>query len=160
MASKCISEFTRSPSPSASQTHPIKYIFKEQRRLYVDTGVTQVDSVTRSIYSADPGVDRYHLFSISSYHTMKIHNLCFPTLGLTRSVRDCVDPCNCMDPHGRVVLYLLTFFLRSSSLMLKEREERFLQCHPFHCDPDASVYPMNPFRRMATTPECLFKIGD
>jgi len=112
-ASKCISEFIRSPSPSASQTRSIKYIFKERRRLYGDTGVTEVDRVTGSIYSADPGVDRHHLISISSYHTMKIHTLSFPTFGLTRSVR---DPRNCVDPHGRVVSYLLTF-LRSSSLM-------------------------------------------
>jgi len=85
-ASKCISEFTRSPSPSASQTRSIKYIFKERRRLYGDTGVTEADRVTGSIYSADPGVDRHHLISISSYHTMKIHTLSFPTFGLTRSV--------------------------------------------------------------------------
>jgi len=115
-ASKCISEFIRSPSPSASQTRSIKYIFKERRRLYGDTGVTEVDRVTGSISSADPGVDRHHLISISSYHTMKIHTLSFPTFGLTRSVRDCMDPRNCVDPHGRVVSYLLTF-LRSSSLM-------------------------------------------
>jgi len=84
--------------------------------VYGDTGVTEVDRVTGSIYSADPGVDRHHLNSISSYHTMKIHTLSFPTFGLTRSVRDFVDPRNCVDPHGWVVSYLLTF-LRSLSLM-------------------------------------------
>jgi len=115
-ASKCISEFTRSTSPSASQTHSIKYIFQERGRLFGDTGVTEVDRVTGSIYSADPGVDRHHLISISSYHTMIIHTLSFPTFGLTRSVRDFVDPRNCVDPHGRVVSYLLTF-LRSSNVM-------------------------------------------
>jgi len=41
-----------------------------------------------------PGVDRHHLISISPYHTMKIHTLSFPTFGLTRSVRDFVDPRN------------------------------------------------------------------
>jgi len=109
-ASKCISEFIRSPSPSASQPCSFKYIFKERRRLYGDTGVTEVDRVTGSIYSADPVVDRHHLISITSYHTMKIHTLSFPAFGLTRSVRDFVDP------HGRVVSYLLTF-LRSLSSM-------------------------------------------
>ena len=89
------------------------YIFKERRRLYGDTGVTEVDRVMGSIYSADPGVDRHHLISVSCYHTMKIHALSFQTFGLTRSVR---DPRNCVDPHGRVVSYVLTF-LRSSSLM-------------------------------------------
>jgi len=50
-ASKCISEFSRSTSPSASQTGLIKYIFQERRRLYGDTGVTEVDRVTGSIRS-------------------------------------------------------------------------------------------------------------
>ena len=57
--------------------------------MYGDTGVTKVDRVTGSIYSVDPAVDRHHLISISSYHTMKIHTLSFPTFDLTRSVRDC-----------------------------------------------------------------------
>ena len=52
--------------------------------------------MTGSIYSADPGVDKHHLISISSYHTMTIHTLSFPTFGLTRSVRDIVDPHNCV----------------------------------------------------------------
>jgi len=112
-ASKFISQFIRSPSPSASQTRSIMYIFKERRRFDGATGVTEVDRVTGSIYSADPGADRHHLISISCYHTMKIHTLSFPTFGLTRSVR---DPRNCVDPHGRVVSSLLTS-LRSSSLM-------------------------------------------
>ena len=149
-APKCISEFTRSPSPSASQTRSIKYIFKERRRLYGDRGVMELGRVMRSIYSVDPRVDRHHLISISSYHTMKIHTLSFPTFGLTRSVRDF------MDPHGRVVSYLFTFFLHSSSLLSTEHEERFLQSNPLHCNPDASVYPMNHsdvWPQLATTPD-------
>jgi len=55
-ASKCLSEFTRSPSPSASQTCSIKYIVKERWRLYGDTGVTEVDRVMGSVYLAGPGV--------------------------------------------------------------------------------------------------------
>jgi hypothetical protein len=51
-----------------------------------------------------------------------------------------VNASNCVDPYGRVVSYLLTFFLRSLSLMYKEREERFSQRHPLHCNPDAGVY--------------------
>jgi len=128
-ACKCVSEFTRSRSPSASphsldpglqvhlQTRTItasKYIFKVRQQVYGDTGVTE-GTVTGSIYSADPGVDRHHLISISSYHTMKIHTLSFPTFGLTHSVRDFVDPRNGMDPQRRVVSYLLTRFLHSSS---------------------------------------------
>jgi len=58
-ASTCISEFTQSPSPSASQTRSIKYIFKYRRLLYRDTGVTEVDRVTGSIYSADSSQSRY-----------------------------------------------------------------------------------------------------
>jgi len=64
--------------------------------VYGDTGVTEVERVTGSIYSSDPRVDRHHLISISSYLTMKIHTLSFPTFGLTRSVRDIVDPRNCV----------------------------------------------------------------
>jgi len=75
--------------------------------VYGDTGVTEVERVTGSIYSTDPGVDRHHLISISSYHTMKIHTLSFPTFGLRSSVRD-VDPCKCVDPQCRVVSCLLT----------------------------------------------------
>jgi len=71
------SKFTRLQPPSVSpdshdydlqvnlQTRSIttsKYIFKEQRRVYGDTEVTEVERVTGSIYSADPGVDRHHLF--------------------------------------------------------------------------------------------------
>ena len=59
--------------------------------MYGDTGVKEVERVMGSIYSADPGVDRQHLISISSSHTMKIHTLSFPTFSLTRSFRN-VDP--------------------------------------------------------------------
>jgi len=31
-----------------------------------------------------------------------------------------------------------------------EREERFSQCHPVHCNPDASACPMNPVLCMVT----------
>jgi hypothetical protein len=40
-----------------------KYIIKEQRRVYGDTAVTEVDTVTGSVYSADRGVHRHHLIS-------------------------------------------------------------------------------------------------
>ena len=120
LASKCISKLARLRPPSASlgslyrslqvylQTRSItacKYIFNDRRRVYGDTGVTEVDRVTGSIYSADPRVDRHYLISISSYHTMQIHTL---------SSRE--GPRNCVDPHSRVVSDLFTF-LRSSSLM-------------------------------------------
>jgi len=91
-----------------------KYIFKERQRVYDDTGVMEVDRVTGSIYSADPGVDRPHLLSISSYHTMTIPTLCFPTFGLTCSVQDFLDPYNYVDPQRQVVSYLLTQFIPSS----------------------------------------------
>jgi len=74
--------------------------------VYKNTGVTEVDKVTGSIYSADPRVDRHYLISISSYYTMKLHILCFPTFGLTHCVRDVVDS------YCQVVSYLLTGFLR------------------------------------------------
>ena len=88
-----------------------KYICQELLRVDGDTVVTEVDRVTGSIYLADPRVDRHHLISISSYHTTKIHTLCFPTFGLTCSVRDFMDPPKCLDPQCRVVSNLLTRFL-------------------------------------------------
>jgi len=60
-----------------------------------------------SIYSKDPGVDRHHLIFISSRGTKKIHTLSFPTFGQTCSFQDFVHP------DGRVVSYLLSFFLCS-----------------------------------------------
>ena len=41
----------------------------ERRRVYGDTGVTEMDRATGSIYSGDCGVERHHL--IPSHHTTK-----------------------------------------------------------------------------------------
>jgi len=83
-ASKCISEFTRSRPQSASPNwldHNVKvplstrsstgskYIVNEQRRVYGDTWVTEVDSTTGSTYLGDPRVDRHHLIFIPSGST-------------------------------------------------------------------------------------------
>jgi len=121
--SKCISKLAWSRPASASlssldislhvqlQTCSImvsKYILKECCWLYGDTWITEVDNLTGSIHSADPGVDRHHLNSISSYHTLIIHTLSFPTFGLMCSVRDFVDL------QCRVVSYLPTRLLYSS----------------------------------------------
>jgi hypothetical protein len=62
-----------------------KYYFQVGRWIFSGTGVMEVNRVTGSINSAHPGVDRHHLISISSYHTMKIHTLSFPTFGHIRS---------------------------------------------------------------------------
>jgi hypothetical protein len=54
--------------------------------VYSESGVTEVDRVTASIYLADSGVDRQHLISVLSYHIMKIHTLSLPTfISLTLS---------------------------------------------------------------------------
>jgi len=107
--------------PSHSHNHAIqgyfqtssikssKYIFHEGWWGYVGRGVTEVETVTLSTYSADPRVDRHHLISILSYHTMKIHTLSFPTFGLTRCVQDF------MYPQCQVASFLLTRFLHSSN---------------------------------------------
>jgi len=89
---------------------------------YRDTGVAEMDGVMGGIYSGDPGVDSVHrilyLISshlISSYHTMNYTHLLsnlFISLALPRLL---VDPRNCVGPHSRVVSYLLTLFLCSSS---------------------------------------------
>jgi len=59
------------------------------------------------IYLGDPGVGKHHLIFISSCHTLKIYTLSLATFGLSRSIRDFVDP------HGHVVSFLPTCFLRS-----------------------------------------------
>jgi len=100
--------------------------------VYGDTGVMGVERVMGSIYSADPGVDRHHLIPISSYHTMKIHTLSFPTSGLTRSVCDIVDPRNCMGsstPGSIISSHLIPTLLKPELLLLmnsgwKSREVR------------------------------------
>ena len=126
--SKCISKFARSRSFSVSlssldfslqvhyETHFItasKYIFQDSWRVYRDTGVPEVGRVTESIYSADCRVHRHHRISISSYYTIKFPTLSFSTVGLTRSVRDFVDPCNGVDRQHQVVSYLLIRILHS-----------------------------------------------
>jgi len=65
-----------------------KYICMEWWLVYWDSGETEVDRETGSTYLADPGVDRHHLISILSCHTMKIHTLSLPSFGLTHSVRE------------------------------------------------------------------------
>lgn len=49
------------------------YIFMQQRLLYGVIAITEVNRMTGRRYSADPGVDKHHLVSISSYHSMTIH---------------------------------------------------------------------------------------
>jgi hypothetical protein len=116
--STCISKLTRFWSPSAflislnhslqvrHQTRSItasKYILEEWWQVCRDTGVMEEDRVIGSIYSADRGVYRYHLISICSYHTIKIHTESFPTLCLSRTVQDFLNPCNGVDPQRWVV---------------------------------------------------------
>jgi len=74
--------------------------------VYGDTGVTEVERATRSIYLGDPGVDRQHLIFISSCHTTKIHTLSFPTFGLTRSVRGSSRPGSIISSHLPTLLEL------------------------------------------------------
>jgi len=123
MSSQCIPKYTLLWPPSSQdhsfQVHVIirsitasEYISNARQHLYGNAGVTEVDRVTGSIYSADPGADRHHLISISSYHPMKIHTLSFPTFVLNRSVRD-VDSRNWVDRQLRVVSYPFIQFLLS-----------------------------------------------
>jgi len=120
------SKFAQSQPPSVSlnwhnyglqvhlQTRSItasKYIFKEWWRVYGDTGVTDLECVTGSIYSADPRVVRHHLI-IQWKYTLYVSQLLF-------SLALCAISwihANAWDPQRRVVSYLLTRFLRSSNL--------------------------------------------
>ena len=76
-----------------------------------DTGVTGMDGATGSIYSGDSEVDRpsSHISSCIILSFDESHTQSFPTFDLTWSFRDF------MDPHGKVVSYLLTLFLCYSS---------------------------------------------
>jgi len=88
------------------------YVFKKPQQVYRDTGITEIDRLTGSIYSVDPGVAIHHLISIWSYHTIKRLTLSFSTLGLTCSFRDFVDP------QHWVVSYPPIRLLRSFSWIL------------------------------------------
>jgi len=124
-ASKCISTLARSWPPSSHghghqvhlQTSSIiasKYIIKERRQVYWDTGVTEVDRVSGSIYSADARVGWHHLISISSCNENS-HSI-FPNFwSHSHCTRYFVEPHNRMDPQCWVVLYLLTRILPSSN---------------------------------------------
>jgi len=129
-ASKCISKLGQLRPPSASpstlnhgiQVHP-QGAMAGVRKYRGDRS----DGVTRSIYLADRGVHRHHLSSISSYHTIKIRTLSFPTFGLTKSVWDFMDLHNCVDPSRLVVSYHLTRFICSLS------QNRYVPWIPFAC---------------------------
>jgi len=88
--------------------------------VYGDTAVMKVQRVTGSVYSADSAVDRHHLISILSYQTMKIHYLS-QLFGLTRSVRDIVDPRNCVGsstPGSIISSHLIPTLLEPKPLFL------------------------------------------
>jgi len=82
------------------------------KRAYWGKAVMETDWAMGSICLGDPGVDSHHL--ILSYN--KLHTLSFPAFARTGSIQDFIDPCDCMDAHGRVVRYLLTISLHSSTL--------------------------------------------
>jgi len=92
---------------SVSHHHrPSDWQRTERWLAYGDTGMTEVNWATGSIYLGDPGVNRCHRI-LSSYN--EIHTLCVLTSDLTRLF------CNFVDPHGWVVSHLLTLFPPSSN---------------------------------------------
>jgi len=86
----------------------------------------EVQRVTGSIYSADPGVDRHHLFSILSYHTMKIHYLS-QLFSLTRSVHDIMDRRNYMGSS------MLGHIISSHPIPTLKNQNRSFSSMPFGC---------------------------
>jgi len=95
----------RGVSDSTDRAHPL--CRSHSARTEMSFSDVEVDRVTGSIYSADPGVDRYHLISISSYHTMKIHcmitNFCSHSVcpGFCGSTQMCESsmPCSIISSH-------------------------------------------------------------
>jgi len=81
---------------------------------------------------------------------------------LTHSVRDFVDPCNCVDPHSQVVSYLSPSYAPRAWCRRNARRDF---CSVTHCN----AIPMqvctqwthsDVWSQLPTTPQCLFKIGD
>jgi hypothetical protein len=105
----------------------------ELRRVYGDTGMMETDRATGAY--GNPGWRRWIerrgeciretqgyiacMASCISYHLIslynELHTPSFASFDLTRSVPPFVDPRRCVDPHSRVVSYLLILFIRSSS---------------------------------------------
>jgi hypothetical protein len=125
-----ISIFTRSQLPTVlpksldyglhvhRQTHSItacKFIFQARLPEYRDTGSTQLDWATGTIYPAASGVDKHHLIFNYSHNTIKIHPLSVRTYGLTCSFQNIADAPNGVDPSYWVVPYLLPHFVHSLS---------------------------------------------
>jgi hypothetical protein len=82
-----------------------------------------VDRVTRNMYSANPRVDRHHLISISSNHTMKVWTLSSSTFVRSRFFWYLIDP------HCHGVLYPLTRFVLFSN------QQCDFSCIPFgYCE--------------------------
>jgi hypothetical protein len=109
-----LNDLDRQLRPPAFMITTSEYIYKHHWRVYGNSGLMKVDRVMGSIYSADPGIDRHHLISISFHHTWKLHTLSCTTLGLTRTV-GVLDPCNCVEHQRGVVSYRATRFLCSSN---------------------------------------------
>jgi hypothetical protein len=82
---------------------------------YGDTGITEIDSATGSIYLEDPGVDRH----ISLF---EIHTVSFPALGLLHSCRAFIDPGNFC---GSFIMAGYLFISSHPLPMLLKREPLF-----------------------------------
>jgi len=108
-ATKCISNFARSQPPSKS--------LRNHGGVYRDTVVTEVERVTGSKYSADPGVDRHHLISISSHLIIKWNYTLYLSPLLVSLALSAIWWIHAIvwDSQCRVVSSLLTQFLCSSN---------------------------------------------
>ena len=83
---------------------------------YRDTGVVEMDWVTGSMFSGDPGVDISSDLISSHLIIQRLKHSIVPIFwSHLLFSRLHVDPRNCVDTHSRVVSYLLTLFLPSLS---------------------------------------------
>ena len=83
------------------QRHPGGGLLRAQRRYHVPRCISPSD--------------RRFAVSSRSVGLYARHTLSFPSFDLTHTFYDFLDLRNCVDPRGRVVSYLLTLILRSSS---------------------------------------------
>jgi len=116
-ASKCISEFTRSQSPSASPNTLAHGLEVHLHGMMAVIWRYRGNRVGQSDREYTFGRPRSRLTS-SHFHLLLSLNeitLAFPTFGLTWSLRDFLDGHNCVDSQCRVGSYLLARWVRFSN---------------------------------------------
>jgi len=132
----------------------------EQQQVIRDWWVAEMDRVMGSIYSADLTVDSLYnviLYLISSHLIIQgiTHSIFFIFWSHSLFPRESVDPDNCVDPHSRVVSYLVTTFLCATS-----QNSSFSRIHLECCERCGGLLMLNCLpSRSAVSPQMEPKRG-